>query len=198
MKPNDVVKSKATGKLYKVESRKEGREGYLCIPLNKEDNGTYYFFEDEVEIVASIAEIKGEAVSDYYKTLLCCDKSSNIKLETKEDILAVDAAMDQIEKRVKEVATYLGFLDNTWHFEDFGIGKETIHVTAYDLYYDLHETKLTSFPIECILDEEFLKRYKKEWDEAKRVKEEKERLAEQQRIEDKEKAELERLKAKYE
>ena len=123
---------------------------------------------------------------------------SDIKLETKEDILAVNAAMDQIEERVKKAATYLGFLNNTWVFEDFGIGKENIRVVAYDYYYDLHDTKSTSFPIECILDEEFLKRYKEELDEAIRKNEEKKRLAEQKRIEDKEKAELERLKAKYE
>ena len=122
----------------------------------------------------------------------------SFEIKTKEDVLAIDAAMDDIRERIKKAATYLGFLDDTWHFRDFGIGKETIFVTAYDYYYDLDDTKSTSFPIECILDETVLKRYKEEWDEANRMAEEKKRLAEQQRIEDKEKAELERLKAKYE
>ena len=56
MNVNDVVKSKATGKLYTVIKKKENRDGFLCSSLDSNDLGTYYFFEDEVEIVSEIEE----------------------------------------------------------------------------------------------------------------------------------------------
>lgn len=48
MKLGDIVKSKNSGKLYKVVEQKEGRNGFAC---ENADGDRYYFFDSEVEIV---------------------------------------------------------------------------------------------------------------------------------------------------
>ena len=65
-------------------------------------------------------------------------------------------AVTQTEAVAEETATELGFLDKTWSFEDFSIGENNVHVTAFDYYYDLHDTKSTRFPIECLFDKKLL------------------------------------------
>lgn len=50
MNIGDTVKSKVTGKLYKVIEQKENRQGYVCE--SADDDKKYYFFEDEVEVVS--------------------------------------------------------------------------------------------------------------------------------------------------
>lgn len=119
-------------------------------------------------------------------------------IKTKEDIIALSKAMDELEEKAIEVATYLGCIGNCWEFESMDIGKTTICVTAYDIYYDLHDTRSVCFPMECIFDEDFLKNYKVQLEEEKRLKEEQKLLEEQQRQEAKERVEYERLRAKFE
>ena len=124
--------------------------------------------------------------------------SSGINIKTKEDVLALNAAMDQLEKRIKEIAKYLGYIDNVWHFESMSIGKNNIYITTYDLYYDLHDTKTGSFPIECLFDDELLKNHKQWLEEEEKARELREQQEKQQRQEEKERAEYERLKEKFE
>jgi len=119
-------------------------------------------------------------------------------IKTKEDIIALSEAMDKLEQRAIEVAEYLGCIGGCWEFESMDIGKDNICVTAYDLYYDLHDTQSVTFPMECIFDKDFLENYKIKKDEEKRLKEEQKQLAEKQIQESKERAEYERLKAKFE
>ncbi len=51
MKIGDIVRSKRTGRLYKVmEEEREQIKGYTCEPVKREDS-RYYFREAEVEVV---------------------------------------------------------------------------------------------------------------------------------------------------
>ena len=53
MKIGDVVKSKRTGKLYKiVEEEIDKIKGYTCEPVKREDS-RYYFRESEIDIVTN-------------------------------------------------------------------------------------------------------------------------------------------------
>ena len=119
-------------------------------------------------------------------------------IKTKEDILMLSKMQDELERKVIEVAEYLGIIDRCWHYESFDICEDRIHIVVYDYYYDLHDTKGDSFPIECVLDEEYLKNYKTQCEEAKLRYEEAQKLKKQKEHEEKERKELERLKAKYE
>lgn len=124
-------------------------------------------------------------------------KEYEMEIKTKEDIIALSEAMDKLKERAIEVAGYLGCIGGSWEFESMDIGKDNICVSAYDICYDLHDTQSVTFPMECIFDEEFLKDYKIRKDEEKRLYKEQKFLEEQQKKESKERAEYERLKAKY-
>lgn len=52
MKVGDIVKSKATGKLYKIVSQKEGRNGFHCDSISNDDDSQYYFFDEEVDVIS--------------------------------------------------------------------------------------------------------------------------------------------------
>ena len=73
MKIGDTVKSKATGKLYKVVAQKAGREGFLCDSITHDDS-QYYFFDEEVDVVSEMEErvenIVRESVCEYCEKTL--------------------------------------------------------------------------------------------------------------------------------
>lgn len=157
-----------------------------------------FLFQNEVEIeLPEGCELRNADKPGKYKIVITEEKK---EIKTKEDIIALDAAMDQLEEKAIEVATYLGYIDDVWDFEDMRIcaGNETITVTSYDALYDLHDTKCVTFPMECILSEEFLKDYKIKHDEWIRMREEQVKQKKLQAEEARERAEYERLKVKFE
>lgn len=86
MEIGDIVKSKATGRLYKVVGQKEGRKGYLCDAVEREDS-QYYFFDEEVDIVSDTTEkvstpktnadriraMSDEELAEFLKTYFTCE-----------------------------------------------------------------------------------------------------------------------------
>lgn len=120
-----------------------------------------------------------------------------MNIDSVEKICEIRDAYDAIELKVKEVGEYLGFLNHQWVFESFEIGKTSIILTAYDYYYDLHDTSCLSFPLECLVSKDFLENYRVQMIKDKEEEERKKKEAEEIRLRHKELAELERLSKKY-
>lgn len=121
-----------------------------------------------------------------------------MEFKSKEDILAFAKAMEEFEDKVRDTAEELGFIDRTWRFESYEIVQDSISVTVYDYCYDLHDTRTMIFPIECIYDKQYLEEYKRRREEERKRQQEEAKLRKLKQLEGKEKAELQRLKAKYE
>lgn len=189
------------GDYDEIEFANEAWSGYEAECLSSiapfVEEGSYMEFRGEDGDIWRLVFSAGKA--EKVRPTLTWDKpSTGINIKTKEDVLALDAAMDRLEERIKEVAEYLGYIDNVWRFESMSIGKNDIYVTTYDLYYDLHDTKTGVFPIECLFDDELLKNHKRWLEEEEKARELREQQEEQRRQEEKERAEYERLKEKFE
>ena len=117
MKIGDTVKSKATGKLYKVVAQKEGREGFLCDSITHDDS-QYYFFDEEVDVVSEIEEcaenIVIESVCEYCeKTLHVGKKVGEVdSCELMENMLIIDENNKQkVYVPIRQIAKSLGYND---------------------------------------------------------------------------------------
>ena len=118
---------------------------------------------------------------------------------TKEQILTTICDYKRILDRVKDVADEIGFL--TDEFDTLEPDKtefygDMVRITAYDSHYDMYDSTSGSFPIRFLSEDES---EHKDWYAKKRESleqaRETERLAQEER---KERAELERLRKKYE
>lgn len=75
MKIGDIVRSKRSGKLYKVVEEEIGQiKGYTCEPVKRED-AKYYFRESEVEAVIEKKAIMtlNEAIEHCEEKIDCTD-----------------------------------------------------------------------------------------------------------------------------
>mgnify|MGYP000046259065 FL=1 len=118
---------------------------------------------------------------------------------TEEQILTTICDYKRILDRVKDVADEIGFL--TDEFDTLEPDKtefygDMVRITAYDSHYDMYDSTSGSFPIRFLSEDES---EHKDWYAKKRESleqaRETERLAQEER---KERAELERLRKKYE
>lgn len=118
---------------------------------------------------------------------------------TKEQVLQTLENYEKIIDRVSEVVDEIGFTDTEFNKLDESeteFGKDTVYVTAYDSHYDLYDSTSGSFPLDFLFESE---KHHKDWYKNKREKAKQERLqAEKQRQKERELAELQRLKEKYE
>ena len=121
---------------------------------------------------------------------------------TREDVLKTLENYEKIMDRVAEVVGEIGFTNTEFDTleEDktkFGkFRKDTVYVTAYDSHYDLYDSTSGSFPLDFLFESE---EHHKDWYKNKREKAKQKRLqAEEQRQKERELAELQRLKGKYE
>lgn len=118
---------------------------------------------------------------------------------TEEQILTTICDYNRILDRVEDVADEIGFL--TDEFDTLEPDKtefygDMVRITAYDSHYDMYDSTSGSFPIRFLSEDES---EHKDWYAKKRESleqaRETERLAQE---EYRERAELERLKNKYE
>ena len=72
-----------------------------------------------------------------------------------------------------------------------------IKINLIDYYYDLHDTRDYTFPIECLYEEGYVEKYKQEKEEKERLETELKKKQEEEKKEKQEREEYERLKAKY-
>lgn len=118
---------------------------------------------------------------------------------TREDVLKTLENYEKIMYRVAEVVEEIGFTTNefdTFESDKTEFGKDTVHVTAYDSHYDLYDSISDSFPLDFLFEDE---EQHKDWYKNKTEKAKQERLrVEAQKQKERELAELQRLKEKYE
>lgn len=118
---------------------------------------------------------------------------------SKEEVLKILKNYEKIMDRVAEVVEEIGFTTNefdTFEPEKTEFEKDTVYVTAYDSHYDSYDSTSGSFPVDFLFENE---EQHKDWYKKKREKAKQERLqAEERKQKERELAELQRLKEKYE
>lgn len=118
---------------------------------------------------------------------------------SKEEVLDTLKNYDKIMERVHEVVDEIGFLNgeyDTLERDKTDFDDDNVYVVAYDSHYDLYDSTGGSFPLDFLFEDED---QHKDWYKKKR--EEREKVAEQERLkqeQERELAELQRLKEKYE
>jgi hypothetical protein len=118
---------------------------------------------------------------------------------SKEQVLDTLNNYEKIMDRVEEVVEEIGFINGEYDTLDLDkteFTKDTVHVVAYDSFYDLNDSTSGSFPLDFLFENE---EQHKDWYENKRIENQQaKKRMEEQRQQERELAELKRLKAKYE
>lgn len=122
-------------------------------------------------------------------------------ITTKAGIVEYYQTYLKLEKQIIEVAKYLGIINRCWSLDHFKINENQICITVFDNEDDSYcgpETRSHSFPIECIINRDFLISYKLGKDKAIIEAEMEQKIQQQKALKEKELTELARLKEKYE